>query len=379
MTTDPVSFEQTTPVEAAVATPGARDTTPATGGSDVAVGAGTSTGAELSDAHGEPASRTASDGEEPGRHHRRERLLAQMADLIRAIDDGDDKLVEDAVLQLSRRKRIFAPLTLAIGAFAMLFQGLKLLVSDWRLLLIMVLPAMWIWLAMYDLKLHVLRGREFNLWTGRLAVILVVAIALITVLSFYLNAVFGLAISRPGRPQIRPAFALARSHNRVILGVGSAVGVALGVSAILVPRWGRHWFGLSLGIVVAVMMFTYVAIPSRIIGMKALGSRRDKLTASAVGGAIGAMVCTPPYAIARGGIVLLGSRTWFALGVVLVVIGFTLQAGATGAVKAVKMSAKLVAGNPMPAQAEGEVHASGGPDFVAEEAEVETETAPPVG
>jgi hypothetical protein len=378
MTTDPVSFEQPTPVEAGVATPGARGVAPAPGGSDATGDADMPGGPELPGTQREPASQPASDTEEPGHHHRRRRLLAQMGDLVRAINDGDDKLVEDAVLQLSRRKRIFAPLTFAIGAFAMLFQGLKLLVSDWRLLLIMVLPAMWIWLAMYDLKLHVLRGREFNLWTGRLAVILVVAIALITVLSFYLNAVFGLAISRPGRPQIRSAFALARSHNRVILGVGSFVGVALGVSAILVPRFGRHWFGLSLGIVVAVMMFTYVAIPSRIIGMKALGSRRDKLTASAVGGAIGAMVCTPPYAIARGGIVLLGSRTWFALGVVMVVIGFTLQAGATGAVKAIKMSAKLVAGNPMPAQSEGEGHASSGPDFLAEETGVETETAPPV-
>jgi hypothetical protein len=66
------------------------------------------------------------------------------------------------------------------------------------------------------------------------------------------------------------------------------------------------------------------------------------------------MVCTPPYAIARGGIVLLGSRTWFALGVVLVVVGFTLQAGATGAVKAVKMSAKLVAGNPLSEDSAGE-------------------------
>ena len=64
-------------------------------------------------------------------------------------------------------------------------------------------------------------------------------------------------------------------------------------------------------------------------------------------GLFGAIVCTPPYAIARGGIYLLGNH--FALGVALLVIGLTLEAGATGAVKAIKVSAKLLAGrSPQP-------------------------------
>ncbi|HYA67218.1 MAG TPA: hypothetical protein VED63_00660, partial [Acidimicrobiales bacterium] len=73
-------------------------------------------------------------------------------------------------------------------------------------------------------------------------------------------------------------------------------------------------------------------------------SRGDKLKASAVGGALGAVVCSPPYALGRVGLILLGSRTFFALGIVLVSVGVVLQAGATSAVKTIKMSAKLVAG-----------------------------------
>ena len=61
-------------------------------------------------------------------------------------------------------------------------------------------------------------------------------------------------------------------------------------------------------------------------------------------GLFGAIVCTPPYAIARGGLYLLGSSTTFPLGVALLVIGLMLEAGATGAVKAIKVSAKLLAG-----------------------------------
>jgi putative flippase GtrA len=236
----------------------------------------------------------------------------------------------------------------------MLFQGLRLLVSNWRLTLIQVLPAMWIWVALLDLKAHVFHGKEFHDWHGPVVIALVAAIALLTVASFYLNAVFAFAISQPGKPRIRPAFTLARGHLGVVLGVGLVVGLALGFSAIVVPRWGRPWFTLSLGIVVGVMMLTYVTVPARIVGIRPAGSRRDKLAATLISGTIGALVCTPPYVIGRIGILLLGSNTvLFALGVVLLALGLTLQAGATGAVKAIKMSAKLAAGT-----TEGAVRAS---------------------
>ncbi len=275
---------------------------------------------------------------------RRDVVVGQVRTLIRAIRDGDEARVEHAVLQLSRSKRYLAPLTFAIGALVMLFQGVKLLFSDWRLSLLQVLPAMWIWAAMLDLKLHVFKRRELRVWDGSLAVALVIAIVLLTVACYYLNAVFAFAISSPGKPQIRSAFTRSRGRLDVILTVGLIIGIALGISIIVTPRWGLWWFAFSLSVVIGVMMLTYVAIPSRLIGMKAIGSPRDKLTATVVGGAIGAIVCTPPYIVGRVGILLLGSRL-FVLGVILISLGFTLQAGATGAVKAIKMSAKLVAGN----------------------------------
>jgi hypothetical protein len=271
-------------------------------------------------------------------------LAVRARALLRAIQEGDESAVERAVIGLSQSRRIFAPLVFALGAFVMLFQGLRLLFSNWRLTLVQVLPAMWIWIAMLDLKVHAFKGREFQSWYGWASVALVAGIAVVTAASFYLNAVFAFSISLPGKPQIRPGFALARRHLGVVLGVGLIVGVALGISAVVVPRWGRPWFGLSLGIVVGVMMLTYVSVPARIVGVRPTGSRRDKLAAAVVGGALGALVCTPPYVLGRIGVLLLGSHVLFPVGVVLLVFGLTLQAGATGAVKAIKMSAKLAAG-----------------------------------
>jgi hypothetical protein len=91
------------------------------------------------------------------------------------------------------------------------------------------------------------------------------------------------------------------------------------------------------------MMVCYVAVPARLIGVTPRSSRRDKLTASAVGGALGAVVCTPPYLVARVGVLMLGSRALFIPGLVVLAFGATVQAAATGAVKTVKMSAKLIA------------------------------------
>ena len=267
--------------------------------------------------------------------------------------EGDEREIEASVTALSRSRRIFAPLVFGVAAFVMLFQGLRLLFSNWRLTLVQVLPAMWIWVAMLDLKAHVFKGRGFQGWHGSVEVLLVVVIALITAAAFYLDAVFAFAISEPGTPRIRPAFTLARRHFAVVLGVGFLVGVALGVAAVVVPRWGLHWFTLSLGIVIGVMMLTYVTVPARIVGIKPSGSPRDKAAAAVIGGTLGAIVCTPPYLIGRIGILLLGSHVLvvFVLGVILLALGLTVQAGATGAVKAIKMSAKLAAGSvPHPAE-----------------------------
>ncbi len=46
------------------------------------------------------------------------------------------------VLRLSRARPWLAPLALAVGAFAILFEGVRLLLTNWRPILIQVLPPM---------------------------------------------------------------------------------------------------------------------------------------------------------------------------------------------------------------------------------------------
>ncbi len=282
---------------------------------------------------------------------RREQIGAALGRLVDAIRRGDDAAVERAVLQLSQRRRWLAPLGMIVGAFLMLFQGLKLLFTNWRLTLVQIIPAMWIWVAMLDIKIHVLHGKQFHVIRGPLLIPCVLGVTALTAASFYLNGVFAFAISKPGPPRIRPAFRDANHHMRTILAWGCAIGLALAFSALIATRWG-HWpFVISQSIVVGVMMLCYLAVPSRIVGIdRKSQSRRDSLAATCVGGAVGAVVCSPPYLLGRLGILMLGWQYLFWPGVLLIVIGATLQTGVTSAVKAVKFSAKLV-GSPAAAAA----------------------------
>jgi hypothetical protein len=58
---------------------------------------------------------------------------------------------------------------------------------------------------------------------------------------------------------------------------------------------------------------------------------------------MGAIVCTPPYVLGRIALLMLGSQALLIPGVVLLTFAAVVQAGATGAVKAVKLSTSLTA------------------------------------
>jgi hypothetical protein len=271
------------------------------------------------------------------------RLRADTRRLAHAIRNDEGAVVE-GILSLSRSRRLLAPLALTVGAFSMFMQGLRVLVTDWRLLAIQIVPAMWIWLAMLDLKLHVLKGHSFHDVRGAILIPLGLLVVAITVGCFFLNAVFAFAIAGDPRPTISEAAGTARRHLAPIVTSGVVVGAMLAVATLLAPRWSKPWFALTLGVVVGVMMISYVALPARMVGMRRAASRRDKVAASMISGAVSATVCTPPYLLGRIGILMLGSRVLLVPGIVLLVLGAGLQAGATGAVRAIKMSAVLATG-----------------------------------
>ena len=87
----------------------------------------------------------------------------------------------------------------------LLLVGVRTLLTNWRLTLIQILPAVWIWIAMYDLKAHALHGKSFDVLRGPVLIPINLAIIAITAAAFALNAVFAFAIASPPRQTISPA------------------------------------------------------------------------------------------------------------------------------------------------------------------------------
>jgi hypothetical protein len=262
--------------------------------------------------------------------------------LASAVRDADESEIERAVSQLGESRRWLAPLSYVAGGFGLVLDGVKLLFLNWRLTLIEVLPAVWIWLTFWDLKAHFLKGRSFTIVRGPLALAVAAVVVLVTVGAYFCNAVFAFSVAGDRPPRIRPAAAQARTHWRLILGWGVAVGLGHAVATIFVARAGVGWFTIALGLVLLVMMTSFVSVPAQIIGIeKSKQPLKAKIGAGAASGALSAVLTSPGFVCNRLGLLMAGTSILRIPGIIVFSIGVALQAAATSGSKAVKLGTKF--------------------------------------
>jgi hypothetical protein len=272
---------------------------------------------------------------------RRAEALARLRWFVRSLEEGDESMVEE-VLRLSSSRRLFAPLAYLVGAFAMLFEGLRRLLHDWRVLPLELLPAVWLWLTMYDLRLHVLRGSSFHSADEADLVAVSVLIVAVTMTALFLNVVFAFAVTAETGVTVSAAIGAARRRGRPIALVGLVVGCLLAASMTVGASLPRAWFTACLGVSVGLLMVVYLSLPSRLLGVDVRRPRRDRLAASAIGATLSALVTAPFYLVSRLGLLMLGSTVLAVPGYLLLTAGVVLQAGGVGAVRAIRMSTALV-------------------------------------
>jgi hypothetical protein len=266
--------------------------------------------------------------------------------LVVAVTSADPSAIERATRQLGDSRRYLAPLGWAAGTIVLLVTGIKLLLFNWRLSLIQLVPAAWIWLGMWNIKQHLFHGRAFGSYDSPQLWLIGLAIIVLTIAAFWCNAIFAFAIDGPPPPLIRPAVHRARSGLPLILKAGLVMGIIIALAGLVVPRnLGLWWFGLIFGFVLVAMLISFVAVPARIIGLKPKRiSLRQKVSGAAAGGALSAVAMAPGFILDRLGLILLGVHSLFVqvVGFILLSIGTALYAAGMSSVKAVKLSSKLV-------------------------------------
>jgi len=164
------------------------------------------------------------------------RWAAALAPYAEAIRNGDEAALLGSLERLAASHRLLAPLAFALGGVAMLLGGIRLLFVNWRLTVVQLLPALWIWAAMYDLRIHVVRDGSAVEISGTALLPVGLAIVAITTACFFLNAVFAFAVASDEGPTVRPALAEARRHLAPILAWGVGFGFALALSTTVIAR-----------------------------------------------------------------------------------------------------------------------------------------------
>jgi hypothetical protein len=263
--------------------------------------------------------------------------------MARAVADADPVTIETAASRFGRSKQFLAPVAWAAGTLVLAIRGIKLLVLNWRLSLIQVVPAAWIWLVMYQLKQHSLRGVPFRHLTVLAAVLIIALSLVVSIAAFWCNVVFAFAIDEPPPPQIRPAVQRAHRHWTRILGFGVLLGAALGCAAVLIPRIDSTWlYIITLGAILSVMLVSFVAVPARILGRRPQKlPPKQAIGRTATGWALSGVAMSPGFLLDRLGLIMIGVPGLRILGFLVLSVGTALYAAGMSSVKAIKMSIKL--------------------------------------
>ena len=272
-----------------------------------------------------------------------ESKFQQMLKLARAVGSADPESVESFTVRLGKSKRWLAPVAWAAGTVVLMLRGIKLLLLNWRLLLLQLIPAVWIWFATWDLRQHALRGVPFrDLDTGGVLVLTGLCILMSTG-AFWCNVAFAYAIE-DNPPLVRPAMQQATQHLRQIAMAGLVIGGILGFAAAWVPQHSANElvFTVAMGGSIGLMFLSFVAVPGHI-----LGRRQEKLPPrqyigrTAAGWVLSGIAMAPGFVLNRVGFVMLGIPGLRVGGIVILSLGAALYAAGMSSVKAVTLSSRL--------------------------------------
>jgi len=271
------------------------------------------------------------------------RSWRQLRDRAAGVVALDPAQVKARLDELARSRSWLAPLGWTVATLVLLFQGLKLIVSNWRLTLVQLVPAVAIGLTWWDLRAHLLGRLDLVTWRGAgFALIVAVGIVAVTVVAYWCNGVFAVAISRPAPVLLRPAYRQARMQRRYLNAWGLGVGSAHALVSTVVVGFGLLWFSLGLFAVALVMTVTFVTVPAHVVGLRTHAALPDKVKGAAVGTVVGVVANAPGFILSRIGLLMLGIGLLWVPGVVLFAIGIALETAAVSSVSALKMTTQFV-------------------------------------
>jgi hypothetical protein len=240
-----------------------------------------------------------------------------------------------------------APLRWTIATLVLLFRGLVLIVSNWRLTLVMLVPAVAIGLTWWDLRAHLLGRRPLaTLDSAGVALAVAVGIVAVTVAAYWCNGVFAVAISSPEPTPLRDAFRQTRTHRRYLNAWGIAVGTAHALVSTVLVWFGTWWFSIGIFAVAVVMTVTFFTVPAHVVGLRTHPGLSAKARGAVVVTALALIANLPGFVLIRIGLLMLGVDALKVPGVLLFAIGVALQTAAVSSIRALHLTTSFVDTDP---------------------------------
>ena len=229
----------------------------------------------------------------------------------------------------------------------MVFDGVLLLLRNWRLTLLQVVPATWIWAMTWNLKNHELSNPSI---TPAVSVLLAVGVLFGAQIAYWCNATFAYTMVQGATTDIRAAFREARPHWRLVGGLALLTAGVQAVIWLLAPHLHVKWLWIALLVMFVVQVYLFIAIPCWLLGVRKTGTRSERTTQSLTTGVLSGVASTPGFLLNRIGLLLMGTGSLFFLGVAIVSIGAVLHVTASSSVRVVKMSLRLKTSDQAPAK-----------------------------
>ena len=258
-------------------------------------------------------------------------------DAAAAVRSTDPASVESALTEFGGRRRWLKPLAYAAGTVAVVFDGVLLLIRHWRLTLLQLLPAAWIWVMTWNLRHHAFANPDIT--TG-ISILVAVGVLLGAQAAYWCNATFAYTMVQGEATDFRAAFRDARGHWRFVGGLALVTGGVQAGIWLLVPHAEPRALGVALLAMFVVQVYLFIAIPSWLLGVRKAGTRRERAIQTMTTGVLSGVASTPGFLLNRIGLLLLGTSFWI-VGIAVVSISAVLHVTASSSVRVVKMSLRL--------------------------------------
>jgi hypothetical protein len=266
-------------------------------------------------------------------------MRSAWASLVRAVQAArrlDSAAVQEELQRMGERRRWLAPLTYAAATIAFVFEGVLILLRNWRLLLLQLAPAAWIWVMTRELKAHVFAGHDLPTAYADLVAAGVLVVAQI---SYWCNATFAFTVVAEEGTGIADAFRQARSHWRLVSGVALLTGSAQAAVWLFLEG---HWLTVGLVTMLVVQIYMFIAVPAWLVGAPSrAASRREKAEQTLTTGVLSGVASTPGFLLNRVGLLMLGIPKVGFIGFIVLAISAVLHVTASSSVRVVKMSIRL--------------------------------------